>query len=561
MKAKYIIPVLLAGALAVSCQDMMEPDSTTYDFDEAGNLTNARDSLYSAMGIQSQIQKLGERYVLLGELRGDLVTLTSDAPFSMQEVSQFDVTADNEYLSARDYYSVINNCNYALARMDTSIVIHNGKVMLPEYAAIRSMRAWTYLQMGLAFGSVSYITSPILSLEESLADYPSAGLDDLVKRLIDDLAPYATIETPNYGNVDGFDSRRFFVQPRLLLADLCLYDGQYERAAQYYYDYIERNSLNITYERGNRWNSSSQDQASAYNLHAYQDEALSLIPYSSNAAEIHPNLINLTYNTRPCILPAPWFVDEMTSASHFHADNVNLNTITGFLQGDLRGMLVYRDGNTQQPSLFGNIATGLNSTERLITKFYLNGSENSTIQNPGNPMFDDATPLVCRAVVTCRTPHVYLRYAEAANRAGKPSLAFAVLKNGLRREVMTDSVTIAPGELADQKPWTNFAVLDLENWGTAMRGRGLGVRLEGSGFDIPRLETKNDSIEYVESEILREMAAETAFEGNRFFDLLRVSRHRADHPALFAQKVARRFADPQAAEQRLMNPDNWWIRQ
>ena len=71
---------------------------------------------------------------------------------------------------------------------------------------------------------------------------------------------------------------------------------------------------------------------------------------------------------------------------------------------------------------------------------------------------------------------------------------------------------------------------------------------------------KSDFLEWVEERILEEMAAETAFEGNRFFDLLRISKHRANHPQFIATKIGRRFDNPAEIESRLKDINNLWIK-
>ena len=69
-----------------------------------------------------------------------------------------------------------------------------------------------------------------------------------------------------------------------------------------------------------------------------------------------------------------------------------------------------------------------------------------------------------------------------------------------------------------------------------------------------------DSILVVEDMILEEMAAETAFEGNRFFDLLRISRHRDQWPAFAAERVCRRFEDSESMRTRLNDTNAWWLK-
>ncbi len=564
MKIRHIISSLAVGAVLAtgltSCEDIFDTDSDSYRYDNGNKIDTEADALYSTLGILSQLQKIGERYVLLGELRGDLVTVTPDASFSLREISDFEVSADNEYVSTRDYYSVINNCNFALDRIDTEIKVNSERLLLPDYVAILAIRDWTYFQMALNFGAVRYITEPQLSLEDTLEDYPLIGIDDLVPMLIRNLEPYANEELPdNNDPVDGFEMRYCYVQPRLLLGDLYLYNNNYEQAASMYYAYIEETGIVIDYNEGNRWNNTAQDGASMMHNSTYTSARMR-IPYTSDLKDYHPDLINLTYNTVPSIVPADWFVEEMATAAYYHTENMNSNVISGVLQGDLRGNIVYRGNKTATPVAFGTLPTGPNSNRCLITKFFHMGTEGSSILSTDNEMFAGSTPRYQREINTFRAPHVYLRFAEAANRAGKPSLAFAVLKCGLNPEVMNDGVTIDPEELADEKPWTNFSVLGLSNYGTAMRGRGLGIRLPGCGYDIPAGLAKEEKIEFVEEEILRELAAETAFEGNRFFDLLRVSRHRADHPAMMIDKISARAENPDQMKARLSSSENWWVK-
>ena len=77
MKAVGVVCACMAAFPA--CTDMMETDSTTVGFEEDNRLDSPNDSLYSVLGILSQVQRLGDRYVLLGELRGDLMEATADA--------------------------------------------------------------------------------------------------------------------------------------------------------------------------------------------------------------------------------------------------------------------------------------------------------------------------------------------------------------------------------------------------------------------------------------------------------------------------------------------------
>ena len=66
---------------------------------------------------------------------------------------------------------------------------------------------------------------------------------------------------------------------------------------------------------------------------------------------------------------------------------------------------------------------------------------------------------------------------------------------------------------------------------------------------------------YVEDLIINERALELAFEGKRWFDLVRIANRRQD-PAYLADKVAAKFTDAgekEAVRAKLMNVNNWFL--
>lgn len=549
---------LLAGMTA--CEDALDTTSESYVFDRNHSLSAANDSLYSAMGILSRLQTLGEKYVTYGELRGDLVIVPATAPLAYQCISSFEpLEAEDASGMKRDFYSVVNNCNIALSRMDTTVTEHGLQVMMPEYAAIRTMRDWTLLQLGLAYGEASFTEAPILEVKAAENKYQSVGLDELVKKLIADLEPIAAHDTPNYGNIDGFSSKLFFIKPALLLGDLYLYNGDYQQAAAMYYKVIKDEGYVVSVDNANHWTTSVRNESVDGHSNTYTSEAVTILPYASDAKKYHPDIVNLTYNITPTFVPATWFMNEMSASQHYHIDRLGITNISGYLEGDLRGSMVDRNG-VVAPSAFGEVKTGSEASSCLITKFMHNGTEYSSVVNPNNPLMEKGT-VICRSIALYRIPHIYLRYAEAVNRAGKPSLAFAVLKYGLRGEVLDDETKVDPEELADQAAWTNFSAPTFDrNYGTAMRGRGLGIAVEQTDYVLPETEDKAELIEWVEERILDEMASETCFEGNRFFDLLRISRHRLGHPQYLAKKIGRRFDNPAAIESKLSDISALWIK-
>lgn len=540
---------------------MFETKSDDYLFEEDLTMNTANDSLFSVLGILSQQQKLAERYVLFGELRGDLVSVPATANLSLQEIAAFNVSQENAYLSKADFYNVINNCNYAIARMDTSLVVNNRKVLMSDYVGIRSIRAWVQMQLALSYGELTWYTDPIYTVDAANADYPVLGVDEALNQILLDIQPYIGSATPDFGNVDGYNTSEMFVPMSLIAADIYLYQNNYAMAAMLYYDYIDNHNLTISANNGNQWGSSSREGVNASHNNTYNNEVISRIVFPSNGKDYHPQLINMTYSLTPQMVPAQWFMNDMDTVTHFYAEWLSNNSITGTFNGDLRGMATLQNRKGDFAGAYGYTHVNDDQTDILITKFFNNGNENGNVSIPDNEMFDHIYARQTRTIATYRTPTLYLRYAEAINRTGRPNMAFAVLKNGLNYKTVTDSLVVPDRELESGDTWLNFKSDKYDNsYGTAMRGRGYGIRLNKSTYNIPELPTLNDSIEWVENEILYELAAETCFEGNRFFDLLRMSRHRADHPALLVERVSRRMSDDGLDASRLANQANWWVK-
>ena len=166
MKKNFIYTVifLLCGSVFFSsCEDMLQVDSdrVEYEFDD----WTLNDSVYSVLGILKSVQEVGDRQVILNELRADLISISeTKAVVDIQEISKSVFNLEtNKYLDVKDYYAIINNCNIYVARVDTTLEKNNVKLMIPEYVAVKSVRAWTYLQLAINHNNIPYFTEPILS--------------------------------------------------------------------------------------------------------------------------------------------------------------------------------------------------------------------------------------------------------------------------------------------------------------------------------------------------------------------------------------------------------------
>jgi hypothetical protein len=574
----WIVLIAGLGCLA-SCADILETNTNAYLNTDDNLLDSANDSVYSIVGILKQLQPIGERYMLLGELRGELTEATANANMDVQAIAGFTATADNPYLSTREYYSVINHCNYFLQKVDTSIVSAGRKVMLSEYVVAKAIRAWTYLQLGLNYGKAVWLTDPILNIDDMNRDYEELTLEPLLSRLIEDMQPYTSFEDyPIYGSISGMPARLLFIPVQVLMADLYLWQGaftgnadSYIRAASLHYDWFT--SQGRTFRPAfysNEYMSADFSSLSVSWMNVYgsysTDENISVIRYNNNLTE-NPQLPKTTlwclpsnvlteelYQIRPSQAAINLWGNETYAYYRSTQNDILYN------KGDLRGL------NTSWNVPFGSYGTiKLNEADSVpyIAKYgYYVGTNNLTMASH---------------VSIYRSGLLYLRYAEALNALGKPSLAFAVLKHGMKQEVLTDITKVARDEIDPLPPYCNF--MD-ETFSTLTYNVGLHAR--GSGnverdtiyyaftqqtlaenhdyYGIPeKLENKQDSIAFVHVMICKEYGLETAFEGNRFHDLMRLSKQYerlTGKPDFLSKWVGRR--DP-ALESKLINPDNWFL--
>jgi len=86
--------------------------------------------------------------------------------------------------------------------------------------------------------------------------------------------------------------------------------------------------------------------------------------------------------------------------------------------------------------------------------------------------------------------------------------------------------------------------------GVRWRARLVPLKLDPNGGDI---------VKQVDMMILKERALEAGFEGLRWFDLVRMSKHYG--PALIADIVAQKYpsAEQAAIKAKLMDPNKWYF--
>lgn len=582
----FIVCLLMVSAFGLtSCEDLFDQDSEYVIFDGDNAFDNAADTIYSVVGVLNKLQAIADRTVLLGEVRGDLVDVTEATHSDLRNVSLFQIDENNKYNNPRDYYAIINNCNYFIANVDTALINNrNEKIFLREYAAVKGFRAWTYLQLAINYGSVPFVVDPILSKEDSEKDYPRYGIQEIANYFVQDLAPLVDIKMPSYGSIRGIDSRLFYFPAYLLLGELNLWAGNYKEAALNYYNYIsKRNGMNSTYATGEfsvewmdtEWESISSSYSNLFSEgYSENGELITLIPGDSIPSEGYYSELRNLYNS--------------SSENDYNASLTPSKSLQDLSKAQ-KYCFIEVSSAGEKDTLYApeKIDWGIGEEKEVAGDLRLFSTwdydDEYVNKNDELVFYQTISKVRSRNVPIYRRTMVYLRMAEALNRAGYPVFAYKILASGVNNSVLEKE--IIPFYSADSTFLRQFDFPNIRykvKNADAIEGEAtntMGIHSRGSGwstanmyYQMPVDTLITDSLEHiawqqnmVEDMLVDEFALELAFEGTRFYDLMRVALRRGE-PAYLADRIyARRGVDNKASMQSeiktdLYNTENWYLR-
>lgn len=457
---------------ATSCEDMFKVDSKIVLYDYENTLDQATDTVYSVLGIIKTMQKIADRSVLLGEVRGDLVATSSHANKDLAELYRYDfqnLSKTNRYNNPTDYYAVINNCNYFLAHADTAYTRNRKNVFLREYVAVLSFRAWAYLQLAQVYGEVYFTTKPILSGSDAdksklpklnIKQIADTLLTDFEERFIDELPPsYGELggETTGTGDKSAtHTSSQFFIPVRIIMGDLALWSEQYGKAAKYYHDYLSGNEDKLVTTGtgrvtwfGGDWiyldpNGDTYSSTFGDNAKPICYIPMEIDEYSGTVSDL-PNIFNSSVDNDY------WYQltrsNGLTSLSTrqdycYHWINLQDRKTNGTIIDSCQYM-------TNKYDQLDTLRRGDLRLQTVLTK------KNRTVDEytSSNISLVEQKLIKINPEKIClyRNDVVYLRLAEALNRAGCPQMAFAILKSGLCDDELIDLYLTCPSELEQAK--------------------------------------------------------------------------------------------------------------
>jgi hypothetical protein len=531
MKRIFLSLIVIANLLSfTSCKNDELGDAVKYD----NFYQNLSDADRAVLGVYAQFTSLAKQVVVLNELRADMMDVTTAATPELEKLNLNQIDSTNTWVSPLQFYAVINSCNDVLANFDKMLA--ENKFTRDEYnerySDIGALRTWIYLQLVNIYGSVPYITEPLVNLTD-VEKYKGQreNADVLLPKLIEFMKSLPLLDDYTYsnlinGNPNGYSLEPMFISKKILLGDLYLYNNQYAEAAHYYRIAMstDETSANLNAKR------------MRYRLYNYAFTSTSGEPgwYAIVFRDGHIEDENGMINTWKYIfsdVPTSRKATDRASMERiwcipFDDKLKPVNPFTNIFEGyQLKASDYAMDSLWGKPmrNQFPYDARGKGGSytgNGLISK-YSGTNSNTLAKQHGYWMLYRAAGL-------------HLRYAEAANRAGYPYLAWCFLNNGIKNEkyrykkadgsYFPDDSCYVTGK-SPFEPYPTDYRFDARYPREWDANAGVRGRAFMPVVNFPAgLSTQLDSIQWLEKQIVREAGLELAFEGQRWSDLVRIAR-------------------------------------
>lgn len=493
------IGILFAG---FACNDKFFDEQAGERINPDVHFKSMVDLEISMIGALAPLQEALPKLIMLDGLRSDMMDVTPRADLYLQAINNQSFTLDNPYLDGSDYYKVIINVNEILLNIDK--VAENDRNLndfLLHYTkgALIGLRSWSYLNIVRLYGKAALIPDNLTRLPEN-ANQTFLTKEVMIDTLINQITPYIFDNNATTEYVEY--SFQGYLNTKALLGELYLEKNDYVNAADYLKKAIESHGNTTTLWKLDRTYTNEGWKNIFVNSEGGFLENISTVPFNFNESQPNP-LTKWMLNT-------DMFMVKPTNAL---VDSFKTQVQLTKIQGDLaRGIKVTYD----------TTSTG----EAYISKYAI---------EKGEPYSSD--------IIISRAADLHLLLAEALNRSGDSKTAMIILNAGFSAESV--------------KPAPYF------RWSS-----NLGIR--GRAYLQPKLVpdsingepiTPAQKIDFVEDLIIQERALELAYEGKRWFDLVRIAKRRND-PGYLANKVASKFSNPAKAQEiraKLLIESNWYL--
>lgn len=506
----------------------VDPDDTLLEENSYSSLNEVYSNF---LGISTKLGEAAEQAILISELRADLMEPTTNAGEKYWEIWRYQAGTSNEAVNPVAFYNVVLQVNDFLRHL-TEFNRKNPEAIEETYykGMISSAVAdycWAYLNIGKIYGEAVY-HDLALSSEIDLSQAKVLAFDELIDHLIDVMqngvegidAFHALDWTKILNNTD-YSWNRMGINPDALVSELYMWDGNYVAAARHLthtlsgLGVINNNGSDTRWLLGDLFQNSKWGTiwGEAFTGTAISKEAVSAVPYDFDRNQTN----HLQY----------WFSNLSPNVYYFKP---------------AESLIEKYDNGKRKDKGEGDYRKAASINEE--------GGENTIYRyTKGHKAYEhDAYIYIYRAA------DLWLMLAETLNQLGDIAAADSVLNVGLNSS-WNGSELLAPFDVPSFTQ--NSSVLK-----SCLGVRGRAGMAPNYVRDYVTPDATLERKQWVlDSLIAEEVALESAFEGKRWFTLLRMSRN-SGQPAKIADQVCMKFPEGEREKYRqlLMNPENWFIK-
>lgn len=517
-RALYLI-LFITSVIVFSCQDYLtvEPEDSIPVNQVFKTSDNAISAVYGLYGL---MQPCVDQIFLAGDVQSDLVVAARGADQYIAEIAQNRVSPTNPYTDYSNFYRLIVACNNTIAGLEEIERLDPVNYTLEKrnfnIAEIICIRAWAYLQLVKIWGDVPYYENSITDLNQVADIAPAKSeviLATIQKEVVEKAYPILryTLGTSNTLLYAQFQN----VNVPVLLQEIDLFIGNYSRSANWVNMYVPYAAEQGRYWgcqkagvpnfiNNYRWNSGSDWSGSVHMA----------LPFDGSKGQKN-NLMRWTNTINGgiyAIKPSSVAVHKWDSQLNYG----NENMVTAIENWDGESRPIPRGTGDFRGS---GVSYFVNGKDTLISKYLLKSGSwktiNGKLQVEGvmkEPSQNDPETNDDTNFVLFRDGISFLNVCEAWNSMGLSEMAIYPL-NGLTSNIRTMG----------------------------------GVRTRARSMPREFNYTRGDMYQQMEEFLLDEYALEAAYEGNRWFTLVRFARRHND-PSLLAKIIAAKYPSTQRAE-------------
>ena len=249
IKNKLFVLLLFCSFGFSSCEDFFRIEKEDFLTDKDNY--KERNQIYSGMvGLATNFRDVMDDYIILSELRGDLLEPTETAPDEYWDIFRYKSDANNSAASPAPLYQLISNCNDFLRNLRNYYKTYPGAIEAVTYrgmvASTLTYRAWAYMNIGKLYGKAYYHDLSVSDMNQDMSQGTLLDLKPLLGQLISSLQngidginafhylDWRLIVMDPTIEESVFDATwtRIVVNPDILLTELYLWDGNHINAAK-----------------------------------------------------------------------------------------------------------------------------------------------------------------------------------------------------------------------------------------------------------------------------------------------------------------------------------------